>query len=235
MKTTIKFLIVILLSGGLIFLGGCPTSESYHTLKVTVSPANAVGFIAPDPSEVDISQLSTLPTWEAEYADGTVVSLTGKGLNGWIFDHWEGDMSGSKNPMNIKIDDDKTVTAVFTYDLGDIVGIWENDTYNFDNSCWAKLDWHSSGNFSAYYNTTDLVKTCEFFGQYWKKWVDQSNAVYYKVEVSSPYFGNEFWYLLVKISDNGNRMDQQIGLPSIPEFPAEIDDQNPLYRTYTKQ
>lgn len=35
---------------------------------------------------------------------------------GWTFDHWEGDLSGSENPTTITLDGDKSVTAVFTQD-----------------------------------------------------------------------------------------------------------------------
>lgn len=47
------------------------------------------------------------------YAPSTSVDLTANADPGWIFDHWEDDLSGSTNPETITMDSDKTVTAVF--------------------------------------------------------------------------------------------------------------------------
>ncbi len=43
----------------------------------------------------------------------TVVELTAEADEGWQFARWEGDLSGSDNPEQITIDDDKNVVAVF--------------------------------------------------------------------------------------------------------------------------
>ncbi|NIM60047.1 MAG: hypothetical protein GTO16_14085, partial [Candidatus Aminicenantes bacterium] len=43
----------------------------------------------------------------------TDVLLTASPSTGWMFDHWEGDLSGSVNPETITMDRDRTVTAVF--------------------------------------------------------------------------------------------------------------------------
>ena len=55
------------------------------------------------------------PNW-ATYPDGQDVELTAYPDLGWSFDHWEDDLGGSDNPEIITMDDDKTVTAVFTHD-----------------------------------------------------------------------------------------------------------------------
>jgi len=47
------------------------------------------------------------------YDEGTTVTLTAVASAGNVFDHWEGDLTGSANPANILMDDDKTVTAHF--------------------------------------------------------------------------------------------------------------------------
>ena len=49
-----------------------------------------------------------------KYSPGTVVTLTAYPDAGWTFSHWSGDLSGSNNPENIIIDDNKTVTAHFS-------------------------------------------------------------------------------------------------------------------------
>lgn len=47
------------------------------------------------------------------YNPGTLVQLTGNPASGWMFEHWKGDLSGSKNPAQIRMNGPKTVTAVF--------------------------------------------------------------------------------------------------------------------------
>lgn len=50
---------------------------------------------------------------KTDYASGTVVELTAIAADHWVFDHWEGDMSGLKNPAQITISTAKSVKAVF--------------------------------------------------------------------------------------------------------------------------
>jgi len=39
--------------------------------------------------------------------------LTAEPAEGWVFDRWEGDLTGNDNPIDIFVDEDKDVTAVF--------------------------------------------------------------------------------------------------------------------------
>src|SRR5690625_7265271 len=48
-----------------------------------------------------------------DYTFETVIELTAKPEPGWTFSQWEGDLSGSENPIEITIDDEKEVTAIF--------------------------------------------------------------------------------------------------------------------------
>ncbi|MEX1261883.1 MAG: InlB B-repeat-containing protein, partial [Balneolaceae bacterium] len=48
-----------------------------------------------------------------EYAYGTTVELTANPADGWTFTGWSGDLSGSENPTQIDITEEKEVTAVF--------------------------------------------------------------------------------------------------------------------------
>ncbi|TYP93444.1 surface protein [Fodinibius salinus] len=66
---------------------------------------------------VDEQVVSPKPT---DYEAGTVVELTANPDTDWKFVKWQGDMTGSKNPAQITIDQAKQVTAVFekkTYKL----------------------------------------------------------------------------------------------------------------------
>ena len=47
------------------------------------------------------------------YEDGTVVTITATPNSGFVFNHWEGDLSGSSSSVQITMDSNKTVTAVF--------------------------------------------------------------------------------------------------------------------------
>lgn len=47
------------------------------------------------------------------YTHGTTVELEAIPDEGFIFDHWEGDLTGTNNPQNVLMNSNKTVTAVF--------------------------------------------------------------------------------------------------------------------------
>ena len=51
---------------------------------------------------------------KSEYTSGTVVELTAQPSQHWQFSHWEGDLSGTENPIQITISTSKSVKAVFT-------------------------------------------------------------------------------------------------------------------------
>ena len=48
-----------------------------------------------------------------DYNSGTVVELTATPSTGWGFKEWQGDITGTDNPIQITIDKAKTVKAVF--------------------------------------------------------------------------------------------------------------------------
>ncbi len=50
------------------------------------------------------------------YAAGTVVSLHGNEGDGYVFDHWSGDASGTDDDTTVRMDRDRTVTAHFVVD-----------------------------------------------------------------------------------------------------------------------
>ena len=51
------------------------------------------------------------------YETGTLVNLTAVPDSGWKFVEWQGDVSGSDNPLNISITTDMTIRAVFAEDV----------------------------------------------------------------------------------------------------------------------
>ena len=50
------------------------------------------------------------------YHYGDVVTLTANADEGWTFDSWSGDATGSTSPVTVTMDEDKSVTATFTQD-----------------------------------------------------------------------------------------------------------------------
>lgn len=48
-----------------------------------------------------------------DYPIGTVVELTAEPDSGWAFSEWEGDIESTENPVEITIDEPKTVTVTF--------------------------------------------------------------------------------------------------------------------------
>jgi inhibitor of cysteine peptidase len=77
-----------------------------QSLSLGVNPESTGGIVA-DP----------LPNCEGGlYAPDTVVELTANPSGGWQFSSWSGDASGSSNPVQIAMDSDKSVVALFVCD-----------------------------------------------------------------------------------------------------------------------
>jgi ribosomal protein S28E/S33 len=69
------------------------------------------------------------------YYSGDVVQLSAVPSAGWYFDHWSDDLSGSVNPTTILMNNDKTVTAIFTENTYTLtVNIVGSGTVNRNNS-----------------------------------------------------------------------------------------------------
>jgi surface protein len=51
---------------------------------------------------------------DGEYGAGTVLQLTAEAKDNWEFDEWQGDVTGTENPVEITIDEIKNITANFS-------------------------------------------------------------------------------------------------------------------------
>ena len=80
-----------------------------RTLVAVGSPIGA-GYVVRNPDQTS-------------FTDGTLVKLTATSTSGWIFDHWEGDLSGNANPTSLKMDAERQVTAVFAAAPLDMVAV----------------------------------------------------------------------------------------------------------------
>jgi formylglycine-generating enzyme required for sulfatase activity len=64
-------------------------------------------------ANVDGQGTVTLTPPGGSYDTGTTVTLTAAPADGWRFDRWEGDLTGSDNPADVTIAANTTITAVF--------------------------------------------------------------------------------------------------------------------------
>ncbi|MBI5864629.1 MAG: fibronectin type III domain-containing protein [Planctomycetes bacterium] len=71
--------------------------QDQYTLTVNVTGSGSVALNPPGPT----------------YPSGTTVTLTATAAAGWVFDHWEGGLTGSANPATLVMNSHKTVTAFF--------------------------------------------------------------------------------------------------------------------------
>jgi len=81
--------------------------SSSHTLTTVASPS-AGGSVVRSPDAVS-------------YTAGTAATLTVTPATSYSFTGWSGDLSGPKNPETITMDTDKTVTASFIMNTGNIM------------------------------------------------------------------------------------------------------------------
>lgn len=72
-----------------------------------------------------------------DYKHGTVVQLTAQSNEGWVFDRWTDELSGTENPVTITVDSEKTVGAVFVQLSKEISG---KVTFRFDAGNWPVKD-----------------------------------------------------------------------------------------------
>jgi hypothetical protein len=82
------------------------TGTDTYTLMVSISGEGAV----------------TMDPEGNMYESGTQVLLTASATKGWVFSRWNGDITGSANPVSLTMNADKAIEAIFLED-GDIDGV----------------------------------------------------------------------------------------------------------------
>lgn len=86
-------------------------TERDYKLNIDISGEGFVReTVIEDHSDANEDSLST---------SGKQVRLEAIAAEGWIFDHWEGDLEGTENPGQLTVDEETSVTAVFDRDLSD--------------------------------------------------------------------------------------------------------------------
>lgn len=81
------------------------------------------------------------PGAKYEYEHGAPVGLTASPDGGWVFSHWEGDITGMDNPFSFTMTDHMHITAVFT-DYTTITGTVQVE-HNFPGSVLDRYSSHS--------------------------------------------------------------------------------------------
>lgn len=78
------------------------TETNYYSLEINAENGN----VSVDPGEGMYG-----------YVEGTIVSLIASPDNGYRFTGWNGDLSGTENPVTLTMDSDKTITANFELEI----------------------------------------------------------------------------------------------------------------------
>lgn len=103
-------------------------SENKNPAQITVSSAKSVKAVFVKKmydltveviGEGAVSE-KVVETKSGSYQEGTVVELTAQPSEHWLFDHWEGDLTGNKNPAQITVASAKSVKAVFVTKMYDL-------------------------------------------------------------------------------------------------------------------
>lgn len=147
MTRSCKTLVVFCLLGLSVFLfgqgGGSCTPQPASQTSLTISIAGQ-GSVTIEPPGATYATSETPKT--ETFNPGDQVTLTAAADNGWSFDHWEDDLTGSDNPATLTVDGSMQVTAVFLSDGSscpdgdsDSDGICDDedncpDTYNYDQA-----------------------------------------------------------------------------------------------------
>jgi hypothetical protein len=90
---------LLLLLGFIIF--SCQTEPNFYSLTINVNPNNS----------------ATVSEYPSEYEEGSKVTVNVIANEGYEFDSWSGDATGSDNPLTLKMDRNKNITANFNREL----------------------------------------------------------------------------------------------------------------------
>lgn len=87
------------------------TTPTYH-LIVSASPFEGGSLaVSPSSNSTDLNA-DGIPDY-GPYTEGQSITVTPQPDPNWVFEKWEGNASGSSNPLTIIMNSDKNITAVF--------------------------------------------------------------------------------------------------------------------------
>ena len=82
-------------------------------LALLLLPASIQAKPSPPVLTTEVSGNGSVNPSGGTYKKNNMVSIEAIADDGWIFDHWDGDLTGTVNPTNIRMTSDKHVIAVF--------------------------------------------------------------------------------------------------------------------------
>src|SRR5215213_8130358 len=139
------------------------------------------------------------------FLSGTSVQLTATASNGWMFDHWSGDIAGSANPYSLTMNANKSVNAVFVQPVTisappQNVSVAEGGTANFSvtasGAAPLSYAWRFNGTPIVGATATNLSITN----------VQPSNGGAYDVVISNPYSSRTSTVAVLSVSCVGTNV-----------------------------
>ena len=124
---------------------GIVVPSGSYTLDLALTPSNG-GTVSKSPSA-------------SYYSSGSNVTVTATPASGWKFSSWDGDASGSDNPLTVTMNKNKVITAKFTPVADPTKNLVTNGTFtNTDSWSFNKgSDYgNSEGTFSASSNKANI-------------------------------------------------------------------------------
>lgn len=166
---------------------------------------------------------------KSEYQSGTIVELTASPSDHWLFDHWDGDITGTTNPAQITVSSAKNVKAVFvektyplnveiegegavsekiiqtkaTYQEGTVVELTANpsDGWSFD---------HWGGDLEGNKNPAQIMVS----GEIYVKAIFAKNEYSFNVKIEGPGVVNEYIVGQTKASLSHGQQVKLVAIPS---------------------
>ena len=99
-----------------------------------------------------------------EYTSGSLVQLTAVPLEQWVFKGWSGSINSTENPIQLSVDQSKTITA--TFDLPDVLFTNKTPRHSTINSNIGNIknNYYHPGHILTsdfIYNTIDIRENCD--------------------------------------------------------------------------
>ena len=116
---------------------GGGTAVNPLTFTMTANQTVTAHFVEEVPVTLTVNSSGsgtvTVSPDQPSYLQGEPVTLTAVPANGWQFDGWSGDASGSSNPLTVTMNSNKSVTATFTQlpTDGPVIDVWYGNTQPF--------------------------------------------------------------------------------------------------------
>jgi hypothetical protein len=144
-----------LVSGSPLINAGCSVSGVSGNGALDLGAIEFGGSTSPPPStnytlSTSVSGSGSV-SGAGTYAAGSSITVTAIPATGWFFSHWTGAASGSNTSINVYMDEDKELTAVFTENSGTTPPPSSGDgfVHNFTESGTISSFYDISGNLST--------------------------------------------------------------------------------------